>query len=149
METVEALAVERLEVGPGCEDFFVGGGSAELDADALSVAVEYGYAIAVRGKGEGRGLEAGSGGCAEELGDFLLEFLFFVLDVGDDVAEDVERSYSGIAGAGDGLQGGDEEFVDAEAGFERSEGKDEADGAAVGVGDECSRRIACGWPAAR
>jgi len=60
---------------------------------------------------------------AEELGYFFLELLFFVLDVGDDVAEDVERSYSGVAGAGDGLHGGDEELVDAKAGFERCEGK--------------------------
>ena len=66
------------------------GGLAELDADALGVAVDYGDAVAVRGEGERRGMEAGGGGGAEELGYFFLELLFFVLDVGDDVAEDVE-----------------------------------------------------------
>ncbi len=127
----------------------MGGGLAELDADALGVAVDDGDAVAVRGEGEGRGLEAGGGGRAEELGDLFLELLFFVLDVGDDVAEDVERGDAGIAGAGDGLQGGDEELVDAEAGFERREGEDEADGAAVGVGDDVAAGGACVWAGAR
>jgi len=68
----------------------VGGGLAELDADALGVTVDYRDAVAVRREGEGRGLKAGDGSGAEELGYFFLELLFFVLDVGDDVAEDVE-----------------------------------------------------------
>ena len=58
VQAVETLAVEGLEVGPGCEDLGVRGGLAELDADALGVAVDYGYAVAVRGEGEGRGVEA-------------------------------------------------------------------------------------------
>jgi hypothetical protein len=117
VETVEAFAMEGLEVAPGFEDLGVGGGLAEFDADAFGVAVDYGYAVAVRGEREGCGLEAGGGGCAEELGDLFLELLFFVLDVGDDVAEDVERGYAGVACAADSLHGGDEEFFDAEAGF--------------------------------
>jgi len=117
MEAVEAATVEGLEVGPGSEDFFLRGGGAELDADALGVTVDYGYAVAVRGEREGCGLEAGGGSDAEELGDFFLELLFFILDVGDHVAENVERGYARIAGAGDGLHGGNEEFFDAETGF--------------------------------
>jgi len=123
VEAIETFAVEGLEFCPGGEDFGVGGGGAEFDADALGMAVDDGDAVAVRGEGEGGGIEAGGGGGAEELGYFFLELLFFVLDVGDDVAEDVERSYSGVAGSGDGLHGGDEELVDAKAGFERCEGK--------------------------
>ncbi len=99
MEAIKTATVEGLEVSPGGEDFFVGGGLAELDADALGVAIDYCYAVAVRGESEGRGLEAGVGCGAEELGYFFLELLFFVLDVGDDVAEDVEGGYARIAGA--------------------------------------------------
>ncbi len=114
-------AAERLELCPGGEDLFAGGGLAELDADALGVAVDDGDAVAVRAD---LGVEqAGTLLCrltaAEQLADFFLQLFFFVLDERDDVAEDVERSDAGIARAGDGLHGGDEELLDAEALFER------------------------------
>ena len=102
------------------------------------MAFEHGNAVAHGGDGGVCGLEAGGviEDGAEELANLFLELLLFVLDEGDDVAEDVEGGYAGIAGAGDSLHGGDEQLLDAEALMERREGEDEADGAAVGVGDE-------------
>ena len=64
--------------------------------------------------------------------------LFFALDVGDDVAQDVEGGHAGVACSADGLHGGDEDALNAEAIGQRLEGEDQADGAAVGVGDDVS-----------
>ena len=132
----EVLALEGVEAGPGFENLVVGGGGAELDGDALGVAVFYGDAVAVGGEAGVEGVDAAAGESAKKLDNFFLELFFFVLDEGDDVAEDVEGGDAGVACAGDGLEGGDEEAFDAEAGLERGEGEDEADGAAVGVGDD-------------
>ncbi len=43
---------------------------------------------------------------------------------------------AGIAGAADSLHGGDEEALDAEASCERLERQHQADGGAVGIGDD-------------
>ncbi len=136
-------ACKRAELCPGGEHLLVGGGAAELDADALGVTVVNRDAIAVRAE---RGIEHVDViplECAEQLAYFFLQLLFFVLDERDDVAEDVERGDAGIACAGDGLHGADEELLDAELLVQRLEGEHEADGAAVGVGDD----VAAGLPA--
>ena len=85
-----------MEAGPGFEHLLVGGRLPQLDRDALGVAVDYGDAVAVGTEGEAGGRDArGIGECAKELSDFFLQLLFFVLDEGDDVAEDVERGDAG------------------------------------------------------
>ena len=59
---------------------------------------------------------------AEQLERLRLHLFFFVADVGDDVAEDVHGGHAGIAGAADGLHGGDKDLLDAEALFDGLEG---------------------------
>ncbi len=73
------------------QHLFARGGFAKLDGDALGVAVFDGDAVAVRADARGRGLHGVSRQRAEQLQRLVLHLLFFVLDVGNDVAEDVER----------------------------------------------------------
>jgi hypothetical protein len=74
---------------------------------------------------------------AHDLGRLPLDLLLLSPDEGDDVVEDVHGGDTGVAAAGDGLEGGDEDFVDRSKGvFERFERDDEAGGGAVGVGDD-------------
>ncbi len=79
---------------------------------------------------------------AEQFERLGFHLFFFAADVGDDVAEDVHRGHAGIAGAADGLHGGDEDLLDAEAFFERLESHDQADGGAVGIGDHVAAGLA-------
>ena len=70
----------------------------------------------------------------EYLEYFPLHFFFFAGDVGNDVVEDVEGGYAGVACARDGLHGGDDARLDrAKRFFEGAEGNDEARRGAVGV----------------
>src|SRR5205814_7565404 len=70
-----------------------------------------------------------------------LHLLLFAADVRDHVSQDVERRHSGVAGAGDRLQRGDEDLFDPERAVERAERHREKHGRAVRVGhDEAIRR---------
>ena len=68
---------------------------------------------------------------AEELAGLFFHLLFFILDEGHDVAEDVQRSDARVARAADGLHGGDEDRLDAKSLVERSEREGQAHYAAI------------------
>ncbi len=138
----QMLVAQRGEFAPGCQDVGLAGLLLELDADALGVA----SSTATRLQWALSFMSSSSMVLPlrwpSSLADLFLQLLFFVLDVGDDVAEDVERGDAGVARAGDGLHGADEEALDAEVFFERLEGEYEADGTAVGVGDDVAAGLA-------
>ena len=88
----------------------------------IGVAVDDRHAIAVALMRAARGVDSMAFELAQQLEHLLFHFLFFVADVGNDVVEDVHRGYAGIAGAADGLHGGDEDLLDSEAIFDGLEG---------------------------
>ena len=118
----------------------------EAHGDARCVPVDDGDAVARCADAEGvfgvhvEGLYAGIGAgggavvvvlvfrvgdAAEDFERFPFYFFFLALDVGDDVVEDVEGGNAGVACAGDGLEGGDDDGFDgAEGSFEGGEGDD-------------------------
>src|SRR5687768_273401 len=68
----------------------------EADRHADRVAVLYRYTVGVRAHLERRVRDHIITVCAEQLEHFALELRLLVGDVGDDVAEDVERCYARI-----------------------------------------------------
>lgn len=74
----------------------------------------------------------------EDLARFPFHLLFFAAaDVGHDVVENIERGYTWVAGARDGLEGSDVNGVDGTEGvFESFEWNDKTGRRAIGVGDD-------------
>ncbi len=122
------------EVGEDGCDFFLGGGFGELDVNGFEVAFADGYAGGCGVDGE---VGWGGGGAEGFLG-FGFQFVFFALDVGDDVVDDVEAGDSGVSCAAESLHGGDIDAVDAEGAVDGGEGEGEDDAAAVAVCDDPS-----------
>ena len=78
------------------------------------MAIDHWHAVAVRADFGGERLDVIAGEVAEDLLGLLLHFLFFAADERNDVADDVHGRHAGIAGAGDGLEGGGDDACDAE-----------------------------------
>ena len=91
---------------------------------------------------DGDGVEHGEACCVvidppEDLAGLPLDLLFLAADVGDDVVEHVHGGDAGIAAAGDGLEGGDDDGRDgAKRILERPERDNKAGGRAVCVCDD-------------
>src|ERR1035438_6493050 len=72
---------------------------------------------------------------AKQLLRLLFHLLFFVLDVGDDVAEDVEGRDSWISGAAHGLHRYCHDGFELETTMEGSQREHQSNGRAIGIGD--------------
>jgi len=59
----------------------------------------------------------------------------------DDIAENVERRDSRITRTGDGLQGNDKDFFQAEGIRERFENEDKSGGGAIWIGNNEARAV--------
>src|ERR1035438_7774514 len=94
-----------------------------------------GYAIALRAHGKRCGNDAAAFERSEQLLRLLFHLLFFVLDVGDDVAEDVEGRNSRISGATNGLHRYCHDGLELETAMQGSKRKHQSNGGAVGIGD--------------
>ena len=92
-------------------------------------------AIAMGADGELGGNDLAALEFAEEFAGLFLHLLFFVLDEGHDVAEDVHGGDAGIARAADGLHGYGKDGFHAEGLLQRSQRNGESHDRAVGVGD--------------
>src|SRR5215471_10038325 len=83
----------------------------QRDRNGFRVAVLDRDAVGHRGDGEVRRDDAIPLGAAEDLDDLALQLFSLFRDVGDDVAEDVERGHAGITRAGDRLHRRDEALL--------------------------------------
>jgi hypothetical protein len=72
----------------------------------------------------------------QDPGGLALDLGRLVGDVGQNVAQRVERGDARIAGPRDRLQGRHQDLLDAEGALERSERQDQLGGGAVGVGQD-------------
>ena len=72
---------------------------------------------------------------AEKFAGLFLHLLFFILDEGHDVAEDVQGGNAGIARAADRLHGYDKDGLNTESLLQGRQRNGEAHDGAVGVGD--------------
>ncbi len=86
----------------------------EFDRNRNSVAVHHRDAVAVRADFGGERLDVVAGEVDQNLLRFLLHLFLFSTDKGDDVTDDVHGGDTGVAGTGDGLEGGDDNARDAE-----------------------------------
>ena len=75
-------------------------------------------------------------GAPQQFARLLFHLFFFLGDVGDDVAENVERGHAGIARAADRLHGHDHHLLQAEALFQRRQRHHQADGGAIRIGND-------------
>lgn len=107
------------EITQGFADFVKRSDFFQAEGDAFEVAVDDGDAIAMGADAEASVDEARAIPFAEKFLRLGFHFLFFTADEGDDVALNVHRGDAGIAGAGDGLQSDDENFLEAESVGER------------------------------
>src|SRR5687768_7818166 len=101
-----------------------------------------GNTVGVRAHLHRRECDGSVGVPAEELLHLLLELGLFIRNVGNDVPENVEGCYPGIAGAGYRLHRHQEEFLDTEALLERREGECGYGGRAVCVRHDSARPAA-------
>src|ERR1039458_785110 len=90
---------------------------------------------------ESRGLDVIAIQPSEEFARLLFHLLLLLGDVGNDIAEDVERSYSRVSSAADGLHRSHEDRLDAELLMQRCKGHNQTDGRAVGIGDDVATRL--------
>ena len=96
-------------------DFFQASNFFQADGNALEMAFENGNAIAVGAEAEAGVDETRAIPFAEEFLGLRLHFFFFAADEGNDVGVNVHRGDARIARAGNGLQGDDENFFEAES----------------------------------
>jgi len=105
------------------------------------VTVFHGDAIALGADGEAGGDDLASLELAEKLACFLLHLFLFVLDVGNDVAENVQGGDAGITRAADGLHGDGKDGFNAESFLQRRQRQGQSHDRAVGVGDHESAGV--------
>src|ERR1035441_1464940 len=101
-----------------------------------------GYAIALRAHGKRCGTDAAAFERSEQLLRLLFHLLFFVLDVGDDVAQDVERRNAWVSSSANGLHRYCHDGFELETTMEGSERNYQSNGRAVGIGDGEASRFA-------
>jgi len=124
------------EIGEGFADFVERRDFFEAEGNAFEVAVEDGNAVAMGTEAEAGVDEANAVPFAEEFLRLGFHFFFLAADERDDVGVNVHGGNAGIARAGDGLQGDDEDFLEAEGVGERFQDENEAGGGAVRIGDD-------------
>jgi len=107
------------EVAEGFADFVERSDFFQADGNTFEVAVKDGDAIAMGAEADAGFDKARAIPLAEELLRLGFHFFFLAADEGDDIGLDVQGRNTGIAGAGDGLQGDDEDFFEAEGVGER------------------------------
>src|ERR1019366_8494820 len=86
-------------------------------------------------------LHSVAGQFTEKFAGLLLHLFFFLGNVGNDIAENVEGSHSGIACAADGLHGSNEQGLDAKFLMQRSQRHYQSDRRTVRVGNDVSARL--------
>src|SRR5262249_44121852 len=100
------------------------------------------HAVTVRADAEAGPDKARAVPLTQQLLRLCFHFFFLAADEGNDVAENIEGRNAGIAGAGSGLHGDDEEFLQAESVGGRLENEDESGSGAIGISDDEARAIA-------
>src|ERR1035438_4982669 len=93
------------------------------------------YAITLRAHRKRCGNDAAAAECPEQLQRLLFHLLFFVLDVWDDVAQDIERRDSRISGAAYSLHRYCHDGFELETTMEGSQREHQSNGRAIGIGD--------------
>ena len=106
--------LQRLKFFPGCENFFPARLAGQLDADAFRVAIFHRDAIAVRAHFRVQQRDLGIFQLAQQPARLGFQLLFFILDEGNYVAQNVERRHARISGAADRLHGADKHRAQAE-----------------------------------
>ena len=108
----------------------------QTNRNGFGVAVFHRDAVALRAHGECAGDHFGAVELAQKFLRFLLHLFLFVFDERDDVAEDVERGYTGISRTADGLHRDGHHGFEAKPLMDRRESEDQSDGGAVGIGND-------------
>ena len=93
------------------------------------------YAIAVGADAEAGFDETRTVPTSQNFLWFLFHFFFFAADEWNDVAENIERRHTWIAGARDRLHGDNKQFLQAKCISERFKDQHQAGGGAIGIGD--------------
>src|ERR1039458_4572424 len=125
-----------------CRDQLVGTGlPLQLYRHGFGVAIFHRNSIAVCRHAKGCRFDPLVGQFTEKFAGLLLHLFFFLGDVGNDVAENVERSYSRITCAADGLHGGNEQGLDAEFLMQRRQRHHQSNRRTVRVGNDVSARL--------
>ena len=132
----QCIAGQGRKFAPGVEDLLSRRPGRQLDADALSMAVFHRHPVAVRTHPGVQRFYPVSAQLAQQFQRLSFEFFFLALDVGDDIAQDVERGDPRITGAADGLHGAHKYALQAKAIGQRLQRQHQPDGAAVGVGHD-------------
>src|SRR5579875_114612 len=109
--------------------------SGKLYRDGNRMTVNDRDAVAVRAHHGRERLDVVAPKFAQNFLRFLLHFFLLPADVRDDIGDDIHGGNTRIAGAGDGLKSGGDDFCDTEL-LQRSKTHGEGDGGAVRVGDD-------------
>src|ERR1035437_6268176 len=120
----------------GRDRLFHTGSLFERHRQAHRVSILHRHAIRVRAHDERRRLDGRSYEASEHLLHLALDLRLFIADIGDDVAEDVERGNAGIARAGDRLHRGDEHRLQSEPLVQRRHRHRGDGGGAIRVRDD-------------
>src|SRR5271166_705305 len=106
------------------------------------MAIFHGHAVALRAHSEGSGHHARAVERAQQLLRFLLHLLFFVLDVRNHVAEDIERRNSWISRAADRLHRDSHNRLKLKTTMKRSQRQQESNGRTIRIRDREPSRLA-------
>src|SRR5262249_4411446 len=90
----------------------------------------------MRGDAEAAGLHLYAVQLAEKLSGFGFKLLFFLRDVRNHIAENIERGHARVPRATDRLHRADEDVVETEAECQRRQCQNETDCRAVGISDD-------------